>query len=235
MKLFETTSCPDLPKVDEDLFERIESAERTRSRHRALFDELEAMHCLEVGGEYVDRGPIGREITVAAWNLQRCLYPEQSADLLRAVEPDVVLVSEMDCGMARTHQRNTTRALADSLGMHYAFGLEFLELGLGNEIEARLAADDHNELGWHGNAVLSRVEPKALCLIRLDDHGQWFCPGEGAAFERLGSAATHRWSLCRGRDPADQRRGHLCRFGSSGKQCACRLEAVADRTPDCRR
>ncbi|WP_319530713.1 endonuclease/exonuclease/phosphatase family protein [uncultured Cohaesibacter sp.] len=179
MKLFETTTCPNLPKVDEDLISRIMSAERTRSWHRALFDELEAMHCLEVGGEYVECGPIGGEITVAAWNLQRCLYPEQSADLLRTVEPDVVLVSEMDGGMARTHQRNTTRALADSLGMHYAFGLEFFELGLGNEIETRLAADDHNELGWHGNAILSRVEPTALCLIRLDDHGQWFCPGEG--------------------------------------------------------
>ncbi|SNY91923.1 Metal-dependent hydrolase, endonuclease/exonuclease/phosphatase family [Cohaesibacter sp. ES.047] len=185
MKLFETSTCSTLPKVEAEMVEAIQASERNHEAHCRLFAAMDAMHCLEVGGEYGAHGPIGPQLTAIAWNLQRCLYPEQSADILRDLDPDVVLVSEMDGGMARTHQRNTTRALADSLDMHYAFGLEFFELGLGNEAERRLAADDHNELGWHGNAVLSRVKPRGLALIRLDDHGHWFCPDEGLRSARV--------------------------------------------------
>lgn len=185
MKLFETGSCHDLPRVTAGLAERISKAERTSSTHRVLFDSMAAMHNLELGGELVDRGQIGRELTIAAWNLERCLYPEQSADLLRKSTPDIVLVSEMDNGMARTHQRNTTRALADNLGMRYAFGLEFFEMDLGSDIERNLAADDFNEKGWHGNAVLARAEPIACALIRLDDHGQWFCLDDGPDADQI--------------------------------------------------
>ncbi|WP_316859015.1 endonuclease/exonuclease/phosphatase family protein [uncultured Cohaesibacter sp.] len=176
MKLFETATCASLPLVDADLSQAITNAERSRSAHKALLRQTEALHLIELGGELIPSGPLASKMTVMAWNMQRCLYPEQSADLIRPHSPDVVLVSEMDNGMARTHQRNTTRALADSLGMRYAFGVEFFEMGLGNDIERRLSADQHNECGFHGNALLSRVEPKAVALIRLDDSGLWFAP-----------------------------------------------------------
>lgn len=179
MKLFETKICQELPPVDPRLAEQIVQAERTVDAHRRLFSSLQALHCLEMGGELVERGRLGATLTIAAWNLERCLYPEQSADLLREASADVVLVSEMDNGMARTHQRNTIKALADTLGMRYAYGLEFYEMGPGSEIERNLSADDFNERGWHGNAVLSRVEPLACALIRLDDHGHWFCQDHG--------------------------------------------------------
>lgn len=186
MKLFETEICHDLPAVPSLLADRIRQSERTEDAHRKLFGSLDALHCLETGGELVDHGQLGADLTIAAWNLERCLYPEQSADLLRAVGADVVLVSEMDSGMARTHQRNTTRALADNLGLRYASGLEFFEMGLGSEIERNLAADGFNEKGWHGNAVLSRVEPLACALIRLDNHGHWFCQDDAAEQPRVG-------------------------------------------------
>ena len=176
MKLFETATCDSLPAIEPDLRQAIEQAERSPEAHRAFMRAIDAMHVIEVGGELIGNGPLSSQLKIAAWNMQRCLFPEQSADLLRRHEPDIILVSEMDNGMARTHQRNTTRALADSLGMRYAYGLEFFELGLGNDTERRLAADSHNSKGWHGNAVLSRVEPRELALIRLEDYGHWFCP-----------------------------------------------------------
>nr|WP_319390448.1 endonuclease/exonuclease/phosphatase family protein [uncultured Cohaesibacter sp.] len=179
MKLFETATCSSLPEVSPQLSEAIQSAEKTQKAHRALFARLDALHLLETGGEMPKARPLADRITVMAWNLQRCLYPEQSADLLRPHDPDVILLSEMDIGMARTHQRHTVRALADSLGMRYAFGVEFFELGLGNDLERRLAADDHNTCGWHGNALLCRQKPDALALIRLDASGLWFCPVDG--------------------------------------------------------
>ena len=176
MKLLETATCSQLPQVDPSLADAIIHADKTAHKHREFFEAIEALHLIEIGGEMQSPQIPKDHLTVAAWNMQRCLFPEQSADLLRPLDPDIILVSEMDCGMARTHQRHTTKALADSLNMRYAFGVEFFELGLGNDLERRLAADDHNELGWHGNALLTKEEPSQLALIRLDDSGLWFCP-----------------------------------------------------------
>ncbi|WP_321448826.1 endonuclease/exonuclease/phosphatase family protein [uncultured Cohaesibacter sp.] len=179
MKLFEMATCANLPPVDEALKKDILQSERTCEMHKTLFEKVEALHVLETGGELLEVSSLSSSLCVMSWNMQRCLYPEQSAELLRPHAPDVIVLSEMDCGMARTHQRNTTRALADCLGMCYAFGLEFFELGLGNDLERRLAADDHNEKGWHGNAILFSVPPVAQTLIRLDASGLWFCPDDG--------------------------------------------------------
>ena len=178
MKLFEKATCANLPPVEDALKQEILQAERTYQTHDALFKKVDALHMLETGGEMLASKKLSDTVCVMGWNMQRCLYPEQSAELLRPHAPDVIVLSEMDCGMARTHQRNTTRALADSLGMHYAFGVEFFELGLGNDLERRLAADDHNERGWHGNAILCCVPPRDQALIRLDASGLWFCPDD---------------------------------------------------------
>ena len=42
------------------------------------------------------------------------------------------LLSELDAGMARTQNLDTTRAIARDLGAGHAFGVEFVELGLGD-------------------------------------------------------------------------------------------------------
>ena len=109
---------------------------------------------------------------------ERCLYPACAAALLKPHAPDILLLSEMDIGMSRSDQRHTLAEMARALGMSYAYGVEFHELGLGGKTERHLCKDDVNTHGWHGNAVLSTVPFDALTLIRLDDHGHWFLPGE---------------------------------------------------------
>lgn len=188
MHLFETASCACLPDIKPELRSGIGTAERSVDAHRALMRDIPALHQVEIGGELIANGPLQPRLTVAAWAMQRCFFPEQSADLLRTLAPDLVLVSQMDIGMARTHQRHTTRALADSLGMRYCFGLEFFETGLGNAVERRLAADSRNEKGWHGNAILSRVDPERVALIRLDASGASFtAPHDAGPEETEGS------------------------------------------------
>jgi endonuclease/exonuclease/phosphatase family metal-dependent hydrolase len=91
---------------------------------------------------------------------------------------DVVLLSEMDVGMARTAQRHTPAEIARRLGMAYAFGVEFLELGLGAPIEREFCLDDHNERGFHGNAVLARGALGRPFLLRLPGARQWFGDAE---------------------------------------------------------
>ena len=119
-------------------------------------------------------------LTVAAWNLERCLFPAESAAHVAARDADVVLLSEMDDGMARTAQRDTTAEVAAALGMGYAYGVEFHELDLGGQTERHFCTDTQNARGWHGNAALAAAPFARTALVRLDDHGHWFVPEAGA-------------------------------------------------------
>ncbi|MEL6967564.1 MAG: endonuclease/exonuclease/phosphatase family protein [Pseudomonadota bacterium] len=188
MRLFRTRTIDALPPVPDDLRAAIENAERTPTQHRTLFERLEALHLIEAKFQAVARSALPADITVAAWNVERCLDPQGSATLLAKHDPDIILLSEMDAGMARTGQRNATREVAHHLGMGYAFGVEFFEMGLGSALEQELASETENALGWHGNAIVAKTSPSALALIRLDDHGHWFCenPGVDASQPRIG-------------------------------------------------
>ena len=164
-----------LTLVSEVEKQQILQAPKSPDSHRKLMKAVPAMSEIEKGG-HASVSKLGEDVTVAAWNLERCLFVEQSATKLAALGADVVLLSEMDCGMARSAQRHTTRDMAEQLGMQYSYGVEFYEMGLGGDFEVEyLCKDDHNVIGWHGNAIMSKAPIDDLMLIRLDDHGHWFC------------------------------------------------------------
>lgn len=154
------------------------AAPRTAAAHRALMAQVAAMTMLETGGSGSAHA-LPPDLTVVAWNMERCLFPDDSAAHLARHQPQVILLSEMDNGMARTAQRHTTADMARALGMGYAYGVEFHEIGLGNMTERRWCQDGFNAAGWHGNAILSAAPFERLHLIRLDDHGHWFVPDGG--------------------------------------------------------
>ena len=95
---------------------------------------------------------------VLAWNLERGIeYEGQLAEIrghpyLGSV--DVFLLTETDVGMARSANRNVARELARNLGLDYAFAPCYLNLSKGVGVENE--AQGRNELGLHGNAILSR-------------------------------------------------------------------------------
>ncbi len=164
-----------LPAVTAQQTQQITSVSRTAASHRQLLADIPAMNMLEVGGT-AEIPTLGDTVNVVAWNVERCLFPEKSAARLAQHQPQVVLLSEMDSGMARTGQRNTTAEMADHLGMRYAYGVEFHELDLGGPTERRFCQDDFNATGWHGNGILSAAPFVKQTLIRLDSHGHWFVP-----------------------------------------------------------
>lgn len=168
-----------LPCVTDTQRRDILTTPRTAEAHRALLASLPAMNALQLGGE-ASATELPAQFTVAAWNVERCLFPEETASHLKQVAPDIVLLSEVDHGMARTAQRHTTEEMARALGMVHSFGVEFHELDLGGDTERAFCTDDFNERGWHGNAILSSVPFERTALIRLDDHGHWFVPDSGA-------------------------------------------------------
>lgn len=176
-----------LPPVTVDERHRLLTAPRTAEAHRALMAEVPAMSMVQTGGT-ASAPQFPATLSVVAWNVERCLFPEDSAAHLAPRAPDIVLLSEVDHGMARTGQRHTTEVMAKAMGMAYAYGVEFHELDLGGPTERRFCTDDFNALGWHGNAILSKVPFESVTLIRLDDHGHWFSEAAGADPEqpRLG-------------------------------------------------
>lgn len=174
-----TTLVSALPNVTDEERNRILTVQRNAQEHRDLLANIPAMASLEVGGQGTLE-VLPAEFEIAAWNVERCLFPDRSAAHLAPHRPLIILLSEMDYGMARTGQSNTTAEMARHLGMHYAYGVEFFEMDLGGPTERPFCRDDFNESGWHGNGILSAVPFEKLELLRLDKDGRWFCTGPGS-------------------------------------------------------
>lgn len=171
--IFET--CAALPVPSLATREALKTLPRTLAAHDAALPEYPAMSLVELGGR-APAAPLALPLKVAAWNLERCLFPEASAAALGGA--DVVLLSEMDCGMARTGQRHPTAEIAATLGMAYAYGVEFLELGLGSPIEREFCTEPQNARGFHGNALMARGALSRPFLLRLPGTRQWFLDAE---------------------------------------------------------
>lgn len=121
------------------------------------------------------QGPTPNQLKVGAWNLERGSAWPAAAEIIRAHQLDVVLLTEMDCGMSRSAQQHTTRELCQALGWSGVFAVEFVELGLGNPWELNRPLDDFNRAGLHGNAIISKypiLNPRLLRFSESD--GSWW-------------------------------------------------------------
>jgi endonuclease/exonuclease/phosphatase family metal-dependent hydrolase len=106
---------------------------------------------------------------VAAWNVCRGSAYEGLLRQLRydpvLSRADVLLLTELDKGMARSGNRDVALELGRELGLHVAFVPCYLNLTKGNGAER--AAAGENALGLHGNAILSRYPLSGLRVHSL--------------------------------------------------------------------
>jgi endonuclease/exonuclease/phosphatase family metal-dependent hydrolase len=144
--------------------------------HRTLMADLDCLRSLE-GSPAAVTAPLGGWVRVAAWNVERGRDPGQAAAVLRACRADICLLSELDSGMARTDNKDVAAEIATSLGASYAYGVEFVELGIGDTDERRSSQGSGNARGLHGNAVLAATLLEAPDIVRLDEGGEWFATG----------------------------------------------------------
>lgn len=97
-------------------------------------------------------------IRATAWNIERGQRLEGIVRVLSEhplmSESDVLLLTELDYGMARSGNLHVTRELARALGAAYAFAPCYINLSKGSGLES--GAEGENGLALHGNAVLSR-------------------------------------------------------------------------------
>lgn len=142
------------------------------ARWRSAFPVLNEVQV----GQGQTQAALSDRLRVGAWNLERGAQWHAAAELILDQQLDLLLASEMDYGMSRTQQCHTTQALAEALGWHWAYAVEFIELETGSPWEQNRPEDGaKNQCGLHGNAILSRYPLEQLALIRFTgSDGAWW-------------------------------------------------------------
>lgn len=100
---------------------------------------------------------------------------------------DIIVLDEIDDGVARMNYENVPRELARLLHMNYVFGVEFIELNdiyvwqkkLGShqpaaENRQKFGEDPSRDLGMEGTAMLSRYPIRDARIIRLPSQYDWY-------------------------------------------------------------
>ena len=169
----------------------IDSGPRDAATHRRWYEATGCLHEVEV---HAPEGlaPLAPPLRTLAWNAERGRDVTTLARVIAARSPDLVLLSELDVGMARSGNVHTARELASALGMGCAYGVEFVELGLGGPEERLRHAGSENLHGLHGGAILCRAPLERPVLVRLDGEGAWFDGerGESRVGGRIAVVAT---------------------------------------------
>ena len=140
------------------------------SSYRALEPDirrvLDKLYC---GNFSRGPAPARSRYRFVAWNLERGIELSGQLHALRThpylAGADVYLLTEADVGMARSGNRAVAQEVARELGLHYSFAPCYLNLSKGAGLERM--ADGENDLGLHGNAILSRYPIRSVRPIRL--------------------------------------------------------------------
>ena len=110
-----------------------------------------------------------RPVRATAWNIERGTRLESIIGVLREHpsirESDLLLLTELDYGMARSSNRFIAREIAAALQMNYAFAPCYLALNKGSGLESNVTGENAQAL--HGNALFSRYPIRGAHQIAL--------------------------------------------------------------------
>jgi endonuclease/exonuclease/phosphatase family metal-dependent hydrolase len=108
-------------------------------------------------------------IRATAWNIERGMRLDS---ILRVFEEhpvishsDILLLTELDYGMARTDNRFVAREIAEKLKLNYVFSPCYINLNKGSGLEVHTTGENTQAL--HGNAVFSRYPLTNAHLLAL--------------------------------------------------------------------
>jgi len=149
------------------------------SAHARFLERIEAFRTFEA--RLPESGaPLPDRLRIGALNAERLKRPDAVRQMMERERLDVLLLSEVDVGMARSGNVHTIRELIGSSGEGYLYGVEFVELDLGDAEEMRRHAGESNRCSLHGNAIVSCCAFERPHLIPLEESGRWFGGFKGA-------------------------------------------------------
>lgn len=108
--------------------------------------------------------PAPGRLRVVVWNIARGEQYDAILASLTRRDADLLLLSELDRGMARSGNRDVAAELARALGMDFVYAVEFIELVDSTSGQVR---------GEHGQAILSRYPLGNVRVVRLSPIFDW--------------------------------------------------------------
>lgn len=141
-------------------------------RYQELAEEIRAaLETPQMGDFRRVEAPRKERYRFVAWNIERGTQLPGQLQALRndafLKDADVLLLVETDAGMARSGNVDVARRMAQELGMCYAFVPCYLSLVKGSGVERDTPGE--NDLGLHGNAILSRYPLRDVRAIALEN------------------------------------------------------------------
>ena len=108
-------------------------------------------------------------ISALAWNIERGIVFDGIVNALKhhkdLKDKDVLLLTELDYGMARSGNRFVAREIARELGLNYAFAPVYIALQKGSGVEA--AMEGENTESIHGLAMFSKWPMRNVHAVPL--------------------------------------------------------------------
>jgi endonuclease/exonuclease/phosphatase family metal-dependent hydrolase len=160
-----------LERIFHDLLKFDSTAEMERSDvYKSVKTEVERILNAVVQENFAPKNHEKKDVVRAlAWNIERGNRFAGIVDALRNYpdlkERDVLLLTELDYGMARSANRFVARELAEELNLNYAFAPCYIALQKGSGVEAK--AEGENTKSLHGLAMFSKYPLKNVHAVPL--------------------------------------------------------------------
>ena len=163
------TELPDVTQAERDAFLQQAGIAHAKELNQQICAQLKSIEM------YNDPKSIQNDrvdFNIVFWNAERGTHWNEALEQLR--DADIILLNEVDSGMARSGNVNVARSLAKALNMNYVQGIEFVELTNGIESEIKATEGMQNTQGFHNNAILSRYPLISPYVQRMPSTDRWF-------------------------------------------------------------
>ena len=159
---------------------------------------------------------IPEALGVLMFNMERGVNLPEIQEFLRDcpdIQPfDVILANELDDGAVRSGNCNVAYEIAKSIGMNYAYGLEFIEL-----------VNPEDNKGFHGNALFSRWPIRWAKVVHMPEQYNWYYDRQ----KRIGARVAIVCSLDIGGREVGAVSVHLENRADSAARAKCRSTSSA--------